>query len=334
MRQFAHPLAFLLLLLVAARLVSFIMRRREGVGAFSFSSVALFGGRRSTKATFSWIPALLEVAGLSLVVFALARPQEVTTVSNERYGIDLVIALDASGSMAAQDFHPRNRFTVAKQLIADFIERRENDRIGIVTFGARAATRVPITYDRDVAKKVLEKADVGENGDGTAIGHAIATSVNRLRSSPSSSKVIILLTDGVNNAGSIEPATAASLAARSGVKIYAIGVGSRGLSYAPVKVQDPITGEERTETVPIRADIDEDGLRAVARTTGGEYFRATDSTALSNVLDRIDHLEKSRLSAPKRENIRELYVPPLAWGVALLAFAFLLGESVWMHLPA
>jgi Ca-activated chloride channel family protein len=333
-RQFAHPAAFALLLLVLAHFVIVLLRRRRGSGAFAYSSVRLFGARRSWRVSSSWIPLLIELAGLTLIVVALARPQEVTQISNERFGIDLVITLDASGSMAAEDFHPRNRFTVARELITQFIEKRENDRIGIVTFGARAATRVPITFDRDIAKEVLAKAQVGENGDGTAIGHAIATSVNRLRNSPSRSKVIVLLTDGVNNAGSIEPATAAQLAARYGVKIYAIGIGSRGISYAPMKFQDPITGEIRTESVPIRADIDEEAMRGVAKTTGGEYYRATDRQALGNVLARIDQLEKSRLSAPKRENVRELYPLPLSWGLAAMAAALLLGESVWMRLPA
>src|SRR6267143_3561899 len=177
-----------------------------------------------------------------MMIIALARPQRVVRLaSNDRYGIDIVIALDASGSMAAEDFKPRNRFAVAKDLIGDFIARRQDDRIGIVTFGVRAATRVPITYDRDIAQAILDKAQIGENGDGTAIGHAIATSVNRLRSSKTRSRIIILVTDGVNNAGSIEPMAAAQLAARFGIKIYTIGVGSRGAVPIPVKRQNPIS---------------------------------------------------------------------------------------------
>src|SRR4051794_5012022 len=160
------------------------------------------------------------------MTYALARPQRVVRMAaNDRFGIDIVITLDASGSMAAEDFKPRNRFAVAKDLIGDFIARRQDDRVGIVTFGGRAATRVPITFDREVAKAILEKAEIGDNGNGTAIGHAIATSVNRLRTSRSRTRVIILVTDGVNNAGSIEPLTAAQLATRSGIRIYTIGVG-------------------------------------------------------------------------------------------------------------
>src|SRR4051812_24770745 len=181
------------------------------------------------------------------MTYALARPQRVVRMAaNDRFGIDIVITLDASGSMAAEDFRPRNRFTVAKDLINDFIARRQDDRIGIVTFGVRAATRVPITFDRQVAQSILERAQVGENGDGTAIGHAIATAVNRLRTSKTRSRIVILVTDGVNNSGSIEPMTAAQLATRLGVKIYTIGVGSRGPVPIPVKRQNPISGEIET----------------------------------------------------------------------------------------
>src|SRR5204862_8259017 len=183
----------------------------------------------------------------------------------------------ASGSMAAEDFRPRNRFAVAKDLIGDFIERRQDDRIGIVTFGVRAATRVPITYDRTVAQTILDRAEVGENGDGTAIGHAIATAVNRLRTSKSRSRIIILVTDGVNNAGSIDPSTAARVAAKFGIKIYTIGVGSRGPVPIPLKREDPFTGEIVTTYQIVRADIDEEALAAISKTTNGEYFRATDA---------------------------------------------------------
>src|SRR5207244_1018036 len=180
--------------------------------------------------------------------------QRVTRMaSNDRFGIDIVIALDGSGSMAAEDFRPRNRFAVAKDLIGDFISKRQDDRIGIVTFGVRAATRVPITYDREVAGAILERAQVGENGDGTAIGHAIATAVNRLRTSKSRSRIIILVTD---------------------------------------------------------------------------------ARAMSAILDRIDRLEKTRLTAPKSEKIDELYLPPLAGGFVIFALALLGGETLWLKVAA
>src|SRR6184192_3165630 len=212
MTRFASPLWLLLAILIIARVALLIRDRRRRFGAFTISSLSLISPKLPLRARFAGLPFVLECAATLLMVIALARPQRVLRMaSNDRYGIDIVIALDASGSMAAEDFRPRNRFAVAKDLIGDFIARRLDDRIGIVIFGARAATRVPITYDRDVAQAILDKAQVGENGDGTAIGSAIATAVNRLRTSKTRSRIIILVTDGVNNSGSIEPMTAANI---------------------------------------------------------------------------------------------------------------------------
>ena len=335
MTRFASPWWFLLAIVVIARVVLLVRDRRRRFGAFTVSSIALVPRRTSFRAHLASLPFLLEcLAALSMIV-ALARPQRVTRLAtNERFGIDIVIALDASGSMAAEDFRPRNRFTVAKELIGDFIERRVDDRIGIVTFGVRAATRVPITYDRDIAQSILEKAQVGENGDGTAIGHAIATAVNRLRTSKTRSRVIVLVTDGVNNSGSIEPITAAQLAAKYAIKVYAIGVGSQGAVPIPIKRQDPLTGEIVTTYQLVRADLDEQQLGTIAKATGGEYFRATDARTMSDVLDRIDKLEKSRLTGPKNEKIDELYTTPLGAGLSLLALAMLSGETIWQKLSA
>ena len=335
MTRFASPWWLLLALLVIARVALSIRDRRKRFGAFQLSSLTLVSPKLPIRARFSGLPFLLECLGALAMVIALARPQRVTRLAtNERFGIDIVIALDASGSMAAEDFRPRNRFAVAKDLIGDFIARRQNDRIGIVTFGVRAATRVPITYDRDVAAAILDKAQIGENGDGTAIGHAIATAVNRLRTSKTRSRVIVLVTDGVNNSGSVEPLTAAQLAARYAIKIYTIGVGSRGAVPIPLKRQDPLTGEIVTSYQLVRADLDEETLAAIARTTGGEYFRATDARTMSAVLERIDKLEKSRLTGPKNEKVDELYSGPLAAGLAMLALALASGEMLWQKISA
>ncbi|HEY3055717.1 MAG TPA: VWA domain-containing protein [Thermoanaerobaculia bacterium] len=335
MIRLATPLALLLALAVIARVAILVHDRRRHFAAFLFSSLSLIGPKRSFRARTALIPFALEILALLLVTVALARPQRVIrAAANDRYGIDIVIALDASGSMAAEDFRPRNRFAVAKDLIGDFIERRVDDRIGIVTFGVRAVTRVPITFDRDVARSILDRADVGENGNGTAIGHAIATCVNRLRNSKSHSRVIILVTDGVNNAGSIDPLVAAGLAAKYGIKVYAIGVGSEGPVPLPIKRQNPFTGEVETVYQHIRGEIDETSLRAIAGTTGGEYFRATNAHAMSDVLQRIDRLEKSRLTAPKTEVVEELYVWPLASGLALLLFSLTGAETMWQKVTA
>ncbi len=332
--RFASPLWLALLALVLARAVLAIRDRRRGAGAFRFSSLGLLARPSSLRAQLSWIPLAVELIALTLLVAALARPQRVHQQPQERRGIDIVVALDASGSMGAEDFQPRNRFGVAKELVGEFVARRQDDRIGIVTFGQRAATHVPVTFDRDIAREVLAKAEIGENGDGTAIGTAIATSLNRLKTSKSRSRVIVLLTDGVSNAGSIEPDAASEIARELGVRIYAIGVGSYGPVPVPVRVQNRLTGEIEVVYQTIRADLDEPMLRRIAERTGGSYFRATDERTLADVLDTIDRLEKTPLAAPPELLVDELYHAPLAAGLLLLALALLTGETLWMRLPA
>lgn len=335
MTRFAHPLFFALALLVLARIALLVRDRRARVGAFGFSSLSLVATARGLRARTAGVPFALEVLALLLLIVAMARPQRVVRLAaTDRFGIDIVIALDASGSMAAEDFRPRNRFAVAKELIGDFIRGRVDDRIGLVTFGSRAATRVPITYDRRITTGILDRSEIGDHGNGTAIGHALATAVNRLRTSKTRSRVIILVTDGVNNSGSIEPRVAAQLAAANGIKVYTIGVGSEGPVPLPVKRQNPFTGQIETVYTHIRGELDEPTLNAIADATGGEFFRATDARALGRVLQRIDALEKTRLTSPKREQIDELYVYPLAAGLALLAVALLAGETLWMKVPA
>ena len=335
MTRLANPLWLALALLVLARIALLWRDRRAGYGAFTFSSLSLAGSRSGLRARTSLLPFAIECIALLLLVVALARPQRVTKLAaSDRFGIDIVVALDASGSMAAEDFRPRNRFVVAKDLIGQFIRGRTDDRIGLVTFGSRAATRVPITYDRRITEGILEKAEIGEHGNGTAIGHALATAVNRLRTSKTRSRVIILVTDGVNNSGAIEPLVAAQLAAHEGIKVYTIGVGSEGPVPLPIKRQNPFTGEIETIYTHIRGELDEATLAKIASTTGGEFYRATDAQALARVLARIDALEKTRLASPKRERVDELYVYPLAAGLALLALALLAGETLWMRVTA
>lgn len=335
MIRLGSPWWLLLAIVVIMRVALLVRDRRRRTGAFRFSSLSLIREGTSFRAALASFPFLLECAAMLLLVLALARPQRVTRMAtSDRYGIDIVVCLDSSGSMAAEDFRPRNRFSVAKDLIGDFIAKRQNDRIGIVTFGVRAVTRVPITFDREIAQAILDKAEVGENGDGTAIGHAIATAVNRLRTSQSRSRVIILVTDGVNNSGSIDPLVAAQLAAKFGIKIYTIGVGSEGAVPLPIKRQNPLTGEIETVYTTIRGELDEKSLAEIARVTGGAFFRATDARAMQDVLSRIDTLEKTRLTAPKSEKIDELYSEPLSLALGVLALALLAGETVFMRVPA
>jgi Ca-activated chloride channel family protein len=335
MMRFAHPLFFAAAALVVARAFLLWRDRRGRHGAFGFSSLSLVGAGRGLRVRTSLVPFALEMLALLLIVVALARPQRVTRLAaSDRFGIDIVVALDASGSMAAEDFRPRNRFVVARELIKEFIRGRTDDRIGLVTFGNRAATRVPVTYDRRITEQTLDRVEIGEHGNGTAIGHALATSVNRLRSSNTRTRVVILVTDGVNNSGSIEPQVAAEIAAASGIKVYTVGVGSEGPVPLPIKRQNPFTGEIETIYTHIRGELDEAVLAQIAATTGGEFFRATDARALAQVLARIDALEKSRLASPKREQVEELYGWPLAAGLVLLVVALAAGETLWMKVPA
>jgi Ca-activated chloride channel homolog len=331
--SWASPWWFLAILLVLLRVALAMRDRGRNVVSFRVSSIGVVPARRTARSMTRWLPMTLEVAGLILIIVALARPQEVEATATDQLGIDIAVVLDASGSMAAEDFRPRNRFAVAKDLVDDFIDRRHSDRIGIITFGTRAATRVPVTFDRTIARAALAEAQIGDNGDGTAIGQAVATAVNRLRPSDVSSRVIVLLTDGVNNAGSIDPISAAQLAARLEIKIYTIGVGSHGPVPIPVRVQDAITGGIRTRYQFIRADLDEEMLTEMAAMTGGQYFRATDETALGEILRRIDQLERSELGAPKRRVVREHYGRPLIAGLILLLLGIAGGETWWMRLP-
>ena len=335
MTRFADPWLLLLALLVIARAALLVFDRRRHTGAFAFSSFSLIGAKRTLRQRLAELPFAFETLALLLLVIAIARPQRVVKLAaTDRFGVDIVVALDASGSMAAEDFRPRNRFTVAKDLIGDFIKRRQDDRIGIVTFGVRAVTRVPITHDRRIAEEILDRAELGEHGNGTAIGHALATAVNRLRTSKTRSRVVILVTDGVNNSGSIDPMVAARLAAQFGIKVYSIGVGSEGPVPIPIRRQNPLTGEIETIYQHIRGELDEKTLAGIASSTGGAYFRAADARAMSAVLARIDALEKTRLTAPKQEQIDELYAWPLGAGAAMLAFALLCGETLLLKVPA
>lgn len=332
--KLASPLWLLLFIPLAIRAAIWLRDRMRGEGKFDFSSLELVHGGKSFVSRTVGVPFILEILALSLLIVALARPQEVRQLLQEREGVDIVIALDASGSMGAEDFQPQNRFEVAKEMISGFIDGRVNDRIGIVTFGQRAATRVPITFDRAIAREVLATTELGDHGDGTAIGTAIAASVNRLKDSTAESRVIVLLTDGVNNSGSIEPQTAAELAAQLGIRLYAIGIGSYGPVPVPIRVQNPITGNVETVYQNIRADLDDAMLTSIATRTGGEYFRATDERALAGVFETIDELEKSRLGAPPELLVDEHWFLPLAVGLALLALSLLMGETLWMRLPS
>ncbi len=313
--EFAQPQWLALLVLVPLLGVWEWWRARRGAG-LRFSNVASARAvPRSLWARLGGLPALLRLGALALGILALARPQE-RNVTHERYaeGVDIMLVLDTSTSMRAQDFHP-NRFEAARDVAAEFIRSRLSDRIGLIVFAAKAYTQTPLTLDYSFLLRMLDEVEVGAIEDGTAIGTALATAAGRLKASEATSKVIILLTDGQNNRGEVDPATASEVAATLGVRVYAIGVGTYG--EAPFIIDHPFAGRQR-QMVPV--EIDEEMLRTVAGNTGGKYFRATNMQGLRSIYDEIGELEKTKVETRTYTDFEERYALFLwpAFGLVLL----------------
>jgi Ca-activated chloride channel family protein len=322
--SFARPL---LLLLVALPLWWLWRRRRPGA-APGFSDAALLGAP-SRGAWVVRLPALLRAVALLALGVAAAGPRvggaEVETVHE---GIGIVLALDLSSSMLAEDFAPSNRLEVAKQQALAFVRARTDDRIGLVAFAGEALTQVPVTTDYPVLERAVQDLRIGVLEDGTAIGSGLATALNRLRQAPEKSKVVVLLTDGENNRGTVDPRTAARAAAALGIKVYTIGVGSEGQAAVP-------TGRGpsglRYEVLPVR--IDEALLRDMAAMTGGRYFRAKDADALAQVFGQIDRLEKTPIRVTRYVHYDEALTPFLLVACAALALELLLASTVAVRVP-
>jgi Ca-activated chloride channel family protein len=302
-------------------------RRRE---ALVLPALARGGSLpRTWRERLRWAPDALRALSFAGMVLALARPQELAagrplTTS----GVDIVLTIDASGSMKAEDFQPRNRLEVAKQAAIDFIEERPSDRLGLVTFAGQAVTQAPLTLDHQAVEGSIRRIEIGGLADGTAIGTALATAVNRLRVSDARSKVVILLTDGVNNAGQIDPLTAAETAQALGVRVYTIGVGTTG--EAPYLLDDPRFGRRYVRVV---VRIDEEILREVAGRTGGRYYRATDPEALSQVYAEIDRLERSPLSGRRPVARVDRYAWLLVFALGLVVAEGVLRGTLFRRLP-
>ncbi|HLA13733.1 MAG TPA: VWA domain-containing protein [Gemmatimonadaceae bacterium] len=312
--DFYTPEALYLLLLLPAWWLWRRHRRKDAI-VFSRTDVLAEGPARG-----SWIPKaifLLRNLALVFLILALARPRAgARTETRTSEGINIVVAIDLSSSMLAMDFRPNNRLEVAKEKVREFVARRTSDRIGIVAFAGEALTQVPLTTDYPVVMQAVANLQAGQLEDGTAIGTAIATSANRLRDAPGRSRVMIVLTDGVNNRGAVDPLTAAKAAAAYGIKIYGVGVGSVGM--APVPVGRNPNGALRFEYQPVR--IDDALLTNIARMTGGRYFRARDAAALRATYEQIDRLERTPVRSTTIVRYSELYRWPLVLGIlALLA---------------
>jgi len=324
MFRFAHPWLFLVLLPLAGLwvLARTWHRRRSPTFRSTLVAEAVAGGPGFWAQLRRLLP-LIEGAALVLLVVGLARPQfGLHQMDIRTEGIDIALALDTSGSMLAEDFtegsRRKNRLTVAKETIARFVKGRSDDRIGLVVFAETAYTKVPLTLDYDLLTRMLGAVDIDRKSGKTAIGMALATALNRLKHSEAESRIVILLTDGRNNAGSLNPVDAAQLAAGMGIKVYTIGVGRKG--PVPFPREDPIFGKSYTMQ---SVDIDEDTLIDIARATNGQYFRAVDLDSLREVFDTIDELEKSEILVREYSLYRELF----AW-FALPAAILLFGAAL------
>lgn len=330
MMRFASPWALALLALVPWMVWRYLRRRREGEGSLRFAStLALEGVPQPWTVHMRHVLFVGKLFAIMLGILALARPQkgvaeeEITTE-----GIDIVLALDASGSMAAEDFEPRNRLYVAKLVAQKFIEGMKHDRVGLVVFAAKAFTRCPLTLDYGVLLRVLEDVEIGSIEDGTAIGNALVTCLNRLRDSKAKSRVIILMTDGVNNRGEVQPLDAAQIAKTLGVKVYTVGIGTQGTARFPVN--DPTYGKVY---VNLQVEIDEASLTRIAQITGGLYYRATDRPSLEKIFEDIGRLEKTKVEVRSYTHYNEQYLSLLFPALALALLATLAGSTRFGKLP-
>jgi Ca-activated chloride channel family protein len=325
---FAYPWMLWALLLIPLLAFWYWRRRRHMFTELTFSSLQPFDHTpRSLRERLREVPIVLRLVALALFIVALARPQAVSSRENvSTEGIDIVLLLDISGSMLAEDFSP-NRLVAAKQVADEFIDGRINDRIGLVIFSAESFTQCPLTTDYPVLKSLLKEVKNGMIADGTAIGLAIANGVNRLKDSKAKSKVMILLTDGVNNRGEIDPITAAKIAATYNLRVYTVGVGAQG--EAPYPVETPFGIQRRL--IPV--DLDEKTLTAVAEMTGGKYYRATDNRKLKAIYREIDQLERSKIEVTAYKRYTELFYNWLAAGLLALLIEVLLGGTVLRKIP-
>jgi Ca-activated chloride channel family protein len=329
--HFANPIGGAILVVLLAILAWRVARARGRHASLIFSETRPFRIMPIGRGVrLRHVPTGLRMLGLLLLVVAFARPQ--TWFHEEEVlteGIDILIVLDVSGSMRTEDFRPKNRLVVAKDVVSQFVRGRRNDVIGLVAFAATAYTRCPLTLDYDVLLEQLARSDFAtREEDGTAIGLGLATGVARLQKASGKSKVIVLLTDGRNNRGQIDPLTAARLAASLGVKVYTIGVGREG--EAPYPIDDPLMGKRY---IMVSADIDEDSLKQIAEATGGQYFRATDAGSLKWIFERIDALERTEIRVRGYTRKAERFAFFLYPGALCIGLDLLLGATLLRRLP-
>ena len=327
--HFASPYYLWLLTLLVPMIGYYVWRTLQGGAAIRISSVAgVVRAPKTVRYYLRHLPFALRAAAFALLVVALARPQDVEqNVRTNTEGIDIMLAIDVSGSMLARDFKP-DRITAAKEVAGSFIADRYGDRIGLVAFAGEAFTQSPLTTDQGTLQTLLSRIRSGLIEDGTAIGNGLATAINRLRESDAKSKVIILLTDGVNNQGQIAPMTAAEIAKAQGIRVYTIGVGSEGMApYPAIDMFGNLT------FVNQKVEIDEKVLKAISDMTGGKYFRATDKDKLKAVYNEINQLEKSKIEVTEHISYHELFLTWVLAALGLLMAEFLLSNLVLKRIP-
>lgn len=324
---FGQPWMLLLFLLLPVLIYWKYSKGRKQMAAIGVSSIKGLTESKSWKNYFQQFPFILRMLALACIIIALARPQtRFDETQREGEGIDIILAIDVSGSMTAQDFTP-NRMEAAKKVAQEFVDDRPSDRIGVVIFAGESFTQCPLTTDHFVLKSQISQIRNGLLEDGTAIGSGLATSVDRLKNSKSKSKVVILLTDGMNNGGLIDPSTALEIAKTFHVKVYTIGVGTDG--YAPTPVSTPLGIVMQSQKV----SIDETLLKNIAQQTGGQYFRATDNQSLEKIYSQIDKMEKSKVEITTFHHYSEKFYPFVFAALTLLLLEVILKFTFFKKFP-
>lgn len=325
--SFGQPWLLLLFIIIPLLITWKFSKGRKDEAAITLSSTKGLAASRSWKNAVQKFPFIFRLLALSCIIIALARPQtKFDETQTEGEGIDIILCIDVSGSMTAQDFAP-NRMEAAKKVAEDFVDNRTSDRIGVVIFAGESFTQCPLTTDHYVLKTQIAQIRNGLLEDGTAIGSGLATSVDRLRASKAKSKIIILLTDGVNNGGLIDPSTAKEIAKTFKIKVYTIGVGSDG--YAPTPVSTPMGIVMQNQKV----SIDEKLLQNIASETGGKYFRATDNKSLQNIYDEINRMEKSKVEITTFHHYTEKFYPFIFAALGLLLIEIILRYTLFKKFP-
>ena len=324
--EFHSPEFFWLFLLIPLVIIWQIVVRKRNTATLTIPSIKGFKAEQSFVSKLKPILVVLRVVALSLLILALARPRNVAVSKKTKTnkGIDIVMAIDVSASMLAKDLKP-NRLEALKIVATDFVNRRPNDRIGIVVYAGESFTQTPITSDKGIVKRTISEIKWGQLEGGTAIGMGLGSSVNRLKESKAKSKVIILLTDGVNNSGFIDPKTATELAKELNIKVYTIGIGTNGMADFPTN-KDPTTG--RLIFSKQQVEIDEKLLKHIAAETEGKYFRATDNSKLKAIYDEINKLEKTKIEEFKYYNYQELYRTLVLMALGLLLLEYTLKNTL------